>query len=117
MILAADFDAAVACYTAVIGFAAAFTHGEPPFYGQIRHDAHVSIFPPHPPGTRRSHSPQGRGLIAAVIPVHEVDALHEEFGRAGARFRHAPGTEPRGLRTFIVLDPDDNLILSAGKPG
>lgn len=54
-------------------------------------------------------------LLSAVIAVSDADALFAEFESAGAPFHQKPRTEPWGARTFIVLDPDENLILFASE--
>jgi len=38
------------------------------------------------------------------------------YQAAGVRFRQKLKKEPWGARTFIVPDPDGNLILFAGPP-
>ena len=52
-------------------------------------------------------------LLSALIPLARIQPLFEEFRAAGAEFHQLPRTEPWGARTFIVRDPDGNLILFA----
>lgn len=117
MLFVTDFAAALAYYTGVLGFETAFTYGTPPFYGQIRRgEARLNLrhVDTAVVDTRRTRQ---EDLLAAAINLHDADALFEEFRRAGARFHQEPRSEPWGARTFVVLDPDDNLILFAGDRG
>jgi hypothetical protein len=41
--------------------------------------------------------------------------LYLEYQAAGVAFHQTLRTEPWGARTFIVRDPDGNLILFAGR--
>ncbi|WP_274629124.1 VOC family protein [Arvimicrobium flavum] len=52
-------------------------------------------------------------LLSAAITLRDLDALFMEFRQAGVLFHQTPRTEPWGARTFIVIDPDENLILFA----
>jgi len=40
--------------------------------------------------------------------------LFLEYQAAGVSFHQALKTEPWGARTFVISDPDENLILFAG---
>jgi uncharacterized glyoxalase superfamily protein PhnB len=46
----------------------------------------------------------------------EIEQLFREFQAAGVTFFQALRKEPWGAQTFIVKDPDGNLLLFAG-PG
>lgn len=110
----ADIPAACAFFIGRLGFAQAFVWGEPPFYAQIFRDGarlnlrHVDA-PPF--AQARGESDQ---LLAASITVDDVKALFLEFQAAGVTFAQSLKTEPWDARTFIVRDPDGNLILFAG---
>lgn len=52
-------------------------------------------------------------MLAASVSVNDVTALYLEFQAAGVAFHQAPRTEPWGARTFLVKDPDGNLLLFA----
>jgi catechol 2,3-dioxygenase-like lactoylglutathione lyase family enzyme len=53
------------------------------------------------------------------IGVSDVDVLHEELLRNGARVRHPPANYPWGSRELHVEDPDGNVLrlASENKPG
>jgi uncharacterized glyoxalase superfamily protein PhnB len=55
-------------------------------------------------------------LIAATISVgalRELKQLFAEFSEAGADFMQTIKKEPWGSHSFIVRDPDGNLVLFA----
>ncbi len=56
------------------------------------------------------------GLLSASITLAtaaEIKRLFLDFQTAGVPFHQALRTEPWGARTFVVSDPDENLILFA----
>lgn len=111
----ADVEASCAFYTKKLGFAVAFIYGEPPFYGQVFRDgARLNLRcvtePAINPELRdREH------LLSASITLDDAKPLFLEFQTAGVVFHQGLKTEPWGARTFIVGDPDGNLILFAGR--
>ncbi len=46
--------------------------------------------------------------------ANEIKQLFLSYQAAGVSFHQALKKEPWGARTFIVSDPDENLILFAG---
>jgi hypothetical protein len=69
---------------------------EPVFVGEVR---------------KREH------LLSASITVataNEIKQLFLSYQAAGVSFHQALKKEPWGARSFIVADPDENLILFAG---
>jgi len=116
-VFVADFDAGIGFYTEKLGFEVVFTYGEPPFYGQVRrHKALINLRLVHGPvfvGDIREREE----LLAASITVGsaaDIRQLFLEFQAAGADFFRPLKQEPWGARTFIVRDPDGNLLLFAG---
>jgi catechol 2,3-dioxygenase-like lactoylglutathione lyase family enzyme len=112
----ADIDAACAFYTGKLGFAVGFTYGEPPYYGQVVRDrARLNLRrispPPVDPRVRDE-----RELLSATIVVDKARPLFLEYQAAGVTFAHGLRTEPWGACTFLVRDPDGNLILFSGNP-
>jgi len=100
-----------------LGFTIEFTYGEPPFYGQVARDgarlALRQIDRPALAGINAAMAAEP-DMLAASITVDNVGALYLEFKAAGAPFHQALRSEPWGARTFIVRDPDGNLLLFAG---
>ena len=104
-------------FTNKLGFAVEFTYGDPPYYGQVvRDNARLAlrlVFEPVFAGDvrKREH------LLSASITVasaNEIDQLFLSYQAAGVSFHQALKKEPWGARTFVVSDPDENLILFAG---
>ena len=109
-----DIAAACSFYSRMLGFTVAFTYGEPPFYGQVVRDSarlnlrHVDA-PVVDPARRDAEQ-----LLSASITLDDADALFIEYQEAGVTFVQPIRSEPWGARTFIVSDPDGNLLLFAG---
>jgi len=104
-------------YTNKLGFAVEFTYGDPLFYAQVIRDsarfALRLIFEPVFVGDvrKREH------LLSASITVgtaNEIKQLFLGYQSAGVSFHQALKDEPWGAKTFVVSDPDENLILFAG---
>jgi catechol 2,3-dioxygenase-like lactoylglutathione lyase family enzyme len=111
----ADITASCDFYSSKLGFAVAFTYGEPAFYGQVFRDGarlnlRCSTAPVIDPKLRDSEH-----LLSASITLDDAKPLFLEFQAAGVEFHQPLKTEPWGARTFIVRDPDGNLILFAGR--
>jgi catechol 2,3-dioxygenase-like lactoylglutathione lyase family enzyme len=113
----ADIQASFDFYADKLGFTVAFVYGDPPFYGQVTRDrAKLNLRVVGEPvfaGDVRERE----GLLSATITVAsagEIKQLFLSYQAAGVRFRQALKKEPWGARTFVVLDPDGNLILFAG---
>ena len=113
----ADLGASCDYFTAKLGFAIDFLYGEPPFYGQVTRDG-ASLSLRHIDGPIReglSAAMQAdTDMLAASITVDDVKALHAEFQATGAAFHQTLRAEPWGTETFIIRDPDGNLLLFAG---
>jgi hypothetical protein len=54
-------------------------------------------------------------LVSASITLGDAKPLFLEYQAAGVPFHQALRTEPWGAWTFIVRDPDGNLIRFAGR--
>lgn len=110
-----DIDAACDFYSQKLGFAVAFTFGAPPFYGQVVRDSarlnlrHVDG-PVLDPARREDEQ-----LLAATITLDDAESLLREFEASGVEFAQPLRTEEWGAQTFIVRDPDGNLLLFAGR--
>jgi uncharacterized glyoxalase superfamily protein PhnB len=104
-------------YTNKLDFAVEFIYGDPPYYGQvIRDNARLAlrlVLEPVFVGDVRERE----HLLSASITVataNEIKQLFLTYQAAGVSFYQALKKEPWGARTFIVSDPDENLILFAG---
>jgi catechol 2,3-dioxygenase-like lactoylglutathione lyase family enzyme len=115
----ADIKASCDFYTNKLGFKVDFVYGDPPFYGQVSRDhgqlaLRVVCEPVFFDDIReREH------LLSAsftVVAEGEIKQLFSSYQAAGVRFHQTLKKEPWGATTFVVRDPDGNLILFAG-PG
>jgi catechol 2,3-dioxygenase-like lactoylglutathione lyase family enzyme len=110
-----DIVASSAFYSKMLGFSVAFTYGEPPFYGQVvRGGARLNLRqvdnPVVDPVRRDTEH-----LLSASITLEDAKPLFLEYQQAGVEFAQPLRSEPWGARTFVVRDPDGNLILFAGR--
>jgi catechol 2,3-dioxygenase-like lactoylglutathione lyase family enzyme len=113
----ADVRASCAFFTSKLGFEIAFAYGDPPFYAQVSRDnARLNLRMVDEPVfvgdiREREH------LLSASITLErstELDDLYLEFQAADVGFSQVLVDEPWGARTFVVSDPDGNLVLFAG---
>ena len=112
-------DIKVSCdfFTKKLGFTIVFVYGDPPFYAQVKRDRGLLNLkcmdrPVIDPELRDRES-----LLSADMGVdtsEEIKQLFLDFQAAGVRFFQTLRKEPWGARTFIVKDPDGNLLLFAG---
>ncbi len=112
-------DVKVSCdfYTGKLGFAVAFLYGDRPYYGQVfRDQVRLNlrlVCEPVFAGDVRSRE----DLLSATITLaraEETEELFLSYQSAGVAFHQALRTEAWGAQTFVVSDPDGNLILFAG---
>jgi len=113
----ADIKSSCDFFTGKLGFAIAFTYGEPPFYAQVKRDgARLNLKCVDRPvidGTVRDRE-QLLSASLTVATTEEIEALFAEFQTAGVTFFQTLKREPWGAKDFIVRDPDGNLLLFAG---
>lgn len=104
-------------FTHKLGFSTVFLYGEPPFYAQVKRDGGLlnlrhTDHPVIDSGLRdREH------FLSADMALNTPGALKilfVEFRQAGVDFYQVLRKEPWGAATFIVKDPDGNLLLFAG---
>jgi len=112
----ADIKTSCDFYTDKLGFTVAFVYGDPPYYGQVSRDhARLNLRmvcePVFTDIREREH------LLSASLTVATADEIKQLFlsyHAAGVPFHQTLKKEPWGARTFVVVDPDGNLILFAG---
>ena len=92
----------------------AVTYGDPPFYAQVFRDA-ARLNLRHLDTPRFDAALRDREqLLSASITLEDAEPLFLEYQAAGVEFAQPLKTEPWGARTFVVRDPNGNLILFAG---
>ena len=112
-----DIETSCDFFRSKLGFTVDFVYGDPPFFGQVSRDnARLAL--------RHMDEPVFAGdireredLLSASITVGsagEIKDLFRIYEAAGVPFHQALKKEPWGAETFIVKDPDGNLILFAG---
>ena len=113
----ANIKASCDFFTTKLGFEIGFLYGEPPFYGQVKRDKALLnlrlVCEPVYVGDIREREE----LLAASMTVDsaaEIKALFLQYQAAGVDFFRPLKQEPWGARTFIVRDPDGNLLLFGG---
>jgi catechol 2,3-dioxygenase-like lactoylglutathione lyase family enzyme len=110
-----DIVASCEFYSRMLGFSVAFTYGEPPFYGQVFRDgARLNLRQVDTPVVDAARRDTEQ-LLAASITLEDAKSLFLEYQKAGIDFVQPLRAEPWGARTFIVRDPDGNLLLFAGR--
>ena len=93
------------------------SYGEPAFYAQVFRDGgRVNLRQVGGPVFDSGFRDREVDALSAILTLDDADLLFAEFEAAGAPFHQTVRTEPWGARTFIVRDPDGNLIAFAG-PG
>jgi catechol 2,3-dioxygenase-like lactoylglutathione lyase family enzyme len=112
-----DIQATCDFFTRKLGFSVVFVYGEPPFYAQVKRDrALINLKhmdePVIDPGLRDREA-----LLSADMGLdtpEDLKQLYAEFQAAGVAFFQPLKHMPWGADTFIVKDPDGNLLLFAG---
>lgn len=109
-----DMTRAINFYTQKLGFDLAISYGDPAYFCQLRRSGAAinlrCVETPSPDPALRDRDE----LPSAAITLYAAKPVFLEFQVAGVDFYQTLRTEPWGSRTFIVRDPDGNLILFAG---
>jgi catechol 2,3-dioxygenase-like lactoylglutathione lyase family enzyme len=112
-----DLEEACGFYVGKLGFEIAFSYGDPLFYAQVhRKGARLNLRRTGRPAFDREFLQLEADPLSATIALDDAKPLFLEFERKGVDFHQRLRTEPWGARTFIVRDPDGNLICFAGRP-
>jgi catechol 2,3-dioxygenase-like lactoylglutathione lyase family enzyme len=112
----ADIKASCDFYTEKLGFAIDFVYGDPPYYGQVSCDRALLALRLvcEPVFNEVREREQLLSASLTVATADEIKQLFLSYKAAGVRFQQSLKKEPWGARTFVVMDPDGNLILFAG---
>jgi uncharacterized glyoxalase superfamily protein PhnB len=112
-----DLKASIDFFTTKLSFIIDFVYGEPPFYGQVSRDnARLALRQMDKPFFSEDIRQQ-ESLLSASITLASADEIKQlflEYQAANVPFSQSLRNEPWGARTFIVKDPDGNLVLFAG---
>lgn len=106
-----DPAASLAYYRDCVGFDVAFEYGSPAFYvGLCSGDVSLHLI-----AAAQAPRPPGHGAVS--IHVDDVDALHADLVRRGAKIHNSPRDQEYGLRDFAIADADGNMIFFATELG
>jgi catechol 2,3-dioxygenase-like lactoylglutathione lyase family enzyme len=112
-----DLNASTDFFTTKLGFAIDFVYGDPPFYGQVSRDNALLALRSMDEPFFNEDVRQRESLLSASITLataDEIEQLFAAYQAADVAFVQPLRTEPWQAKTFIVKDPDGNLILFAG---
>lgn len=96
-----NFRASMNYYTKKLGFKKVWEWGRPADFGCVVRDGITVFF---------CHSGQGKPGMWLYVTVRDVDALHRELRKRGAKIVCAPTDRPWGMRECLVEDPDGHTI-------
>lgn len=99
-----DVKASAAYYRDKLGFDPAFEYGTPTYYVGLRSGG-VQL---HLIEAGNAPRPPGHGAVS--IFVDDVDGLHADLQKRGAKILKAPADYDYGLRDFDVADLDGNML-------
>lgn len=112
-----DLKTSTDFFTTKLGFTIDFVYGDPPFYAQVSRDnARLALRYMDEPFFAEDIR-EREGLLTASITLATADEIAQLF--LDCQAAHVPlaqplRDEPWQAKTFIVKDPDGNLILFAG---
>jgi catechol 2,3-dioxygenase-like lactoylglutathione lyase family enzyme len=112
-----DLSASTDFFTSKLGFAIDFVYGDPPFYGQVSRDNARLALRSMDESFFAEDVRQREDLLSASITLASADEIEQLFAvyqAADVPFAQTLRIEPWQAKTFIVKDPDGNLILFAG---
>jgi catechol 2,3-dioxygenase-like lactoylglutathione lyase family enzyme len=112
-----DLKASTDFFSTKLGFGVDFVYGDPPFYAQVSRDhAHLALRFLDEPFFAEDIRERERLLSASITlaTADEISQIFIDYQAAGVPFAQTLRNEPWGAKTFIVRDPDGNLVLFAG---
>jgi uncharacterized glyoxalase superfamily protein PhnB len=101
----ADLARSLDYYVGQLGFEKQWEYGTPPTFAAIRRDR-VEIF--------LNQEDPGRLAGSLSIFVQDVDALHDDYRKSGARILRPPTDYPWGVRGMDLEDPDGHRLRMSG---
>ena len=114
-IFVSDIERACAFYVEKLRFTVAFVHGDPPFYAQVmRGGARLNLRLVHGRVFDAGFREREGDALSATLAVADAGVLFREFEGRETPFQQRLRQELWGAETFIVADPDGNLLCFAG---
>lgn len=112
-----DIQTSIDYFISRLNFDVDFVYGDPPFYAQVRRDNTLLALRHMDKPVFNEDIRQREQLLSASITVAtagEMEQLFADYKAAGVTFAQEMKDEPWHAKTFIVKDPDGNLVLFAG---
>jgi catechol 2,3-dioxygenase-like lactoylglutathione lyase family enzyme len=112
-----DLKASTDFFTTKLGFSIDFVYGDPPFYGQVSRDNARLALRHVDEAVFAEDIREREDLLSASITLGSADEIKRLFlayQAAGVPLSQPLRNEPWRAKTFVVKDPDGNLILFAG---
>jgi len=119
-LLVTDIERSCEFFREKLGFSLVFSYGKPPYYAQVGRDAARLNLRCVERTLIESKVRDGEELLSVSMTVataEEIKLLFLEFQSAGVGFHQTLKKQPWGARSFVVKDPDGNLLLFAGPAG
>jgi uncharacterized glyoxalase superfamily protein PhnB len=116
-LLVADIKRSCEFFCDKLGFTLIFIYGKPPYYAQVGRDAARLNLRCVDRAVIESTIRDGEELLPVSMTVataDEIKLLFLEFQSAGVAFHQTLKKQPWGAKSFVVKDPDGNLLLFAG---
>lgn len=111
-----DINNSVLFYSSMLGFTIDFVYGEPPYYGQVIRDSAKIVLRHIDEAVYSGDVRERECLLSAAITLasaEDAQQLFYQYQSLCLQFQQTLREEPWGASTFIVKDPDGNLILFA----
>ena len=116
-LLVTDIERSCEFFGEKLGFSLVFSYGKPPYYAQVGRDAvRLNLRFVERPLIESTVREQEELLSVSitVASAEEIKLLFLEFQSAGVAFHQTLKKQPWGAKSFMVKDPDGNLLLFAG---
>jgi catechol 2,3-dioxygenase-like lactoylglutathione lyase family enzyme len=112
-----DLKASTDFFTTKLSFNLDFIYGDPPFYAQVSRDNARLALRSMDESFFTEDIREREDLPSASITLataDEIKQLYRTYQEADVPIHQPLRTEPWQAQTFIIKDPDGNLILFAG---
>ena len=112
-----DIERSCEFFRQKLGFSLVFSYGQPPYYAQVARDASRLNLRCVERSAIESTVRDREELLSVSMTVataDEIKLLFLEFQSAGVAFHQTLKKQSWGARSFVIKDPDGNLLLFAG---
>jgi catechol 2,3-dioxygenase-like lactoylglutathione lyase family enzyme len=116
-LLVTDIERSCEFFREKLGFSLVFSYGKPPYYAQVGRDAvrlNLRFVERHLIESTVREREELLSVSITVASADEIKLLFLEFQSAGVAFHQTLKKQPWGAKSFMVKDPDGNLLLFAG---